>query len=100
MTLKIHFVTIYILKLHDTGYLDKNIYIYISTKGHLPPEGAGKCQQEILGFWIYTPMTINILKLHDTDYLDKHISHSKGISILKVQEKAINYSWDFGHRPK
>ena len=33
------YITIYILKLHDPGYLDK--YVLKFSKGHLPPEGAG-----------------------------------------------------------
>ena len=63
------------------------IIIHLISKGHLPPEGARKSKQPLLGFWSYTTMIICILKLHDPGYLDNYILFPKGTSLLMVQEK-------------
>ena len=64
------------------------VYIYLISKGHLPPEGARK--KKIIPWvleidsHIYIYIYIYILKLNDTGYLDKYISFPKGVSILKM----------------
>ena len=52
--------------------------VYFISKGHLPPEGAGKCEPPLLGFGDRPHNYIYILKLNDPGYLDKYISFPKG----------------------
>ena len=86
-----------ILKLHDSRCLDHCIpfpkgitflkvmtilaSVYFISKRHFPPEGAGKCSQPLLGFWISR-------------------LYSKGITFLKLQENIINHFCCLGDRPR